>query len=116
MSETAIKIYIMFLSVNIVLMLAGFSIATPASNVLSNTYSTGGVSDSSGMAGFMKMIGGLIDFFMLGGIGGLLIAAGMPSEIQYLVGAPFFVLGVLALAPLLTAGAGAVFNLFKWGR
>lgn len=114
MADTAIRIYILFLCINIVLVLAGFSIDTPASNILGNSYSTGDVSDATGWSGFLKMINGLMNFIFGGGIVGLLVAAGMPYEVQLIVGAPLFVLGVLALAPLLTMGAGAVSNLVRW--
>lgn len=110
MTGTAVKIYLIFLCVNIVLMLGGFNIASNA-NILGHTYGLGGASDGTGAAGFIYLLQNLISFFLGGGITGLLVSAGMPIEIQYIVGAPMFVLAVLALGPLIT-GALSIMGRF----
>jgi hypothetical protein len=114
MSDTAIRIYILFLSINAVLFLGGFSISNPVSDLINAKYTQGDATDSTGWTSFMKMTSSLIQFFTGAGIVGLLTSAGMPAEIQLIIGAPFLALGVLALAPLITAGAGAVTNLIRW--
>lgn len=107
MTGTSVKIYVIFLCINIVLMIGGFNIASNA-NILGHTYSLGGLSDGTGAGGFVYLLSNLISFFLGGGITGLMVSAGMPVWIQYIVGAPMFVLAVLALAPLITGAISLV--------
>lgn len=101
--SVTLRIYIMFMCVNMVLVFAGFTVETPSSDIMGATYETGEVADSGGISGFISMVTPLIDFFLGGGIAGLLIAGGLPYEIRLLVGAPFFALGVILLASLVKA-------------
>lgn len=104
--SVTLRIYIMFMCINMVLVFAGFSIDSPASDIMGATYESGEVADSGGIlasggfSGFITMILPLIDFFFGGGITGLLVAGGLPYEIRMLVGAPFFAMGVILLASL----------------
>jgi len=98
--SVTLRIYIMFMCVNMALVFAGFSIDSPASDIMGASYDSGEVADSGGISGFISMITPLIDFFFGGGITGLLVAGGMPYEIRLLVGAPFFALGIILLASL----------------
>lgn len=94
-------------------MLSGFSINSPVSDIINADYGTGDVSDSSGFAGYLTMLNAIIDFFFMGGVIGLLASAGMPWEIQLLVGAPLTIIAIVMLAPLLKAGVGFIFAAFR---
>ena len=98
--SVTLRIFIMFLCVNMALVFAGFSINDPKSNVMEASYDSGEIADSSGVSGYMEMAKPLIDLICGGGIIGLLNDAGMPAEIQLLVGLPFTIMGVILLLSL----------------
>lgn len=110
--EPYAKIYLAFLAINLALTLSGYSLATYTyinsgeTMDLSNEatqYPTG-----ANASGFMDATGAikniavpLIDFFLGGGVIGLLIVSGLPSEVVTLVGYPIGFLALLAILPLL---------------
>lgn len=98
--SVTLRIFIIFLCVNMALVFAGFSIDDPKADVMDAEYDSSGVADSSGISGFMTMVQPLIDLICGGGIMGLLVAAGMPTELQLLVGLPFSIMGVILLLSL----------------
>jgi len=103
MSEAHTRVYIIFLCINIVLMLGGFSVAG-SSNIAQKGYSISSTSDSTGQQGLLTFLITLVDFFVGGGIIGMLTSAGIPTEIQWIIGVPFAVLSLIILASLITSG------------
>ena len=97
--SVTLRIYIIFMCINLALTFAGFS----TDMELSATYEAGDMADSSEREGFMAMAKPLIDFIKGDGIAGLLVAGGMPYELRMLVGLPFYAMGVLLLLSLIKA-------------
>lgn len=111
MSDASVKLYIMFLCINLVLMLDGFASGTyndgSTLDLVNSSYNQGGLSGSDDVGGLLDSIGPIKDFFLGGGIYGMLVAAGLPRQIQYVIGAPMAALGFFALLPILkSVGSG----------
>ncbi len=105
------RLFLYFLGVNIVLMLAGFQVNV-GGDLVGKTQDEGfSMNESSIDTGesvfeapstsFIGLIDMVISFFFGGGIIGLLVSAGMPWELQMIIGIPYFIIGVLAVASLL---------------
>ncbi len=105
------RLMLYFLGINMVLVLAGFEVG-PAGDLLGNVQTEGfNVSDSgvdtgesvfaSPTSSFIGMISLVWNFLLGGGISAVLVSAGLPWQIQWVVGIPFFVVGVLSVASLL---------------
>ncbi len=97
--SVTLRIYIIFMCINLSLIFAGFSTDIEASA----TYSSGDMADGSEKEGFISMAKPLIDFIRGDGIAGLLVAGGLPYELRMLVGLPFYAMGVLLLLSLIKA-------------
>lgn len=110
MAETATRIYIIFLCVNLALTLGGATVDSDA-DIADQAYHTNGtIAGSSGIggsiSGILSFLETVISFLLGGGIAAMLISAGMPEEIQLLIGVPMLALAYLALAPLISRFIG----------
>ncbi len=105
MAEAALRIYMLFLCVNLVLMLCPGPIAIDSqADLVNKTYGANSttITSTSTSSTLLTLIFTLKDFLLGGGIAAMLISTGMPREIQLLIGVPMLVMAYFALAPLLT--------------
>lgn len=110
--EPYTKIYLVFLGMNLALTLSGYSLAAYTYLSSGDTMDLANESrqypSGTSATGFMEATGAvksiavpLVDFFLGGGVIGLLIVSGLPSEVVSLVGYPIGFLALLAILPLL---------------
>ena len=110
MAETATRIYIIFLCMNLALTMGGATVVGDANIADASYNSTGGIASSSdiggSISGILAFLTTVISFLLGGGIAAMLISAGMPEEIQLIIGVPMLALAYLALAPLISRFVG----------
>lgn len=105
------RLVLYMVGINLVLILAGFQVDA-VGNIVSKTqtegFSTGNVSADTGESmfeapstSFLGLINLVTNFLIGGGIISLLVNAGMPYELQLIIGVPYFIVGILAVASLL---------------
>ena len=103
-----VRVFVIFLMINIGLSLSGFSISNSNSDIMNASYSGSSISDVSGLAGLLSIIGPLISFITGDGIMGLLSSAGMPVSLQLLIGLPFSIMSLYLLATVISGALGFV--------
>ena len=103
-----VRVFVIFLMINIGLSLSGFSISNSNSDIMNATYSGSSISDVSGLAGLLSIISPLISFITGDGIMGLLSSAGMPVSLQLLIGLPFSIMSLYLLATVISGALGFI--------
>jgi len=115
MTESWAKMYVVFLCINIALMLGGQTI-TGSADLANKTYGADNSSKAAGDSNIVTMVWSYIyddlapvaGFLLGAGIINMLQQAGMPSEIQWIIGTPLAVLAFLSFWPVIKGIAGLI--------
>lgn len=101
--DTLAKIVVFLACINIFLVISGFSVGTDMTSYIGNqdVYSAIGTA----------ML--LVNLVLGGGIIALLTSAGLPIEVQYIIGVPMLIMTIFAVLPLIGRLIGGITSILK---
>lgn len=106
--DTLAKIVVFLACINIFLVLGGFGVSTNTVDLTDN--STIGNQNVYSSIGTALM---LVNLVLGGGIVGLLVSAGLPIEVQWIIGVPMLILTIFAVLPLIGRLIGGITSILK---